>query len=70
MTRYDDEAMLLEGDGEEMSGTDGDCDPTSSAQNLSFTRKLYEILSDERNRGIISWHKGKDFLRTNFCSFR
>jgi hypothetical protein len=28
-------------------------------QNLCFTRKLYNIVSDERNQHIIAWHKGK-----------
>lgn len=28
-------------------------------QNLSFTHKLFDILSDERNRDIIAWNKGE-----------
>lgn len=25
---------------------------------MSFTSKLYEIVSEERNREIVSWHRG------------
>ena len=28
-------------------------------QNLSFTHKLFDILSDERNREIVTWNRGK-----------
>ena len=28
-------------------------------QNLSFTHKLFDILSDERNKDVITWKNGK-----------
>ena len=31
----------------------------NSLHNLCFTRKLFDILADERNAAIISWSHGK-----------
>lgn len=36
-----------------------DCPSPHGTQNLCFTRKLYDILSDEHNHHIIKWHDGK-----------
>jgi len=62
MTSMDEFDQRGVGESEEfLEKVDGD-DNENCNQNMSFTSKLFEIVSEERNREIVSWHRGMCYI--------
>lgn len=62
-------SMYLGEDEEILSSDENSYDEGESStnpQNLSFTRKLFEILKDANNRHIILWNRGNLILSQIF----